>query len=167
MGMKSTFGLPWARRGCSGRERTAWAVLAVGSLLATSAQAHIELLDPPSRYGRRENKSCPCGEGGSNRRCDVEQDGSDPNRSDTVTVLQAGSTITVRFNEFVDHSGRFRVAFDPDGADFYDFNRFILLDVPDPGRQSTNIGERGMWELEVQLPDVSCEEIVALYAPIP
>lgn len=122
--------------------------------VASSASAHIRLLDPAPRYevqGETGIKSCPCGLGGSNRTCNVAADGSDPDRSTRVSRFEAGSTITVRFNEFVNHSGRFRVAFDPDGADVADFNANILNDIPDPNNASNT-----EWEIEVTLPDMTC-----------
>src|SRR4051812_45448662 len=113
------------------------ASLGLATLFAPSAHAHIKLLDPPARYTVADGsdvgiKSCPCGLGGSNRICNVAQDGSDPDRSTNVTRYEAGSTVTLRFEEFVNHAGRFRVAFDPDGADVADFNANILADMPDP-----------------------------------
>ncbi len=126
-------------------------------LSAAPARAHIELMEPAARYGRDQIKSCPCGAGGSNRTCDVEADGSDPNRSDNVTTFEVGSTITVRLVEFIDHGGRYRVAFDPDGADVEDFNANILLDEPDPSNVTSNTDEPDTWEFEVQLPDTPCE----------
>lgn len=134
----------------------------VVALLAEPAGAHIRLLEPQARYDitglETGIKSCPCGMGSSNRICNVAQDGSDPNRAtDRVSVFEAGSTITVRFEEYVDHAGRFRIAFDPDGADVEDFNANILLDVPDPDQVTGNTDEPGVWELEVKLPDVTCD----------
>lgn len=124
-------------------------------LFASTGAAHIELNDPISRYPRSGNKSCPCGEGDSNRRCDVPaEESSDPNRStdpDKITRYEVGSTITVRFDEYIGHAGRFRVAFDEDGADLSDFNNNILMDIPDPRDGS---GER---EIEVTLPDTPCD----------
>jgi hypothetical protein len=121
-----------------------------------AAPAHIRLLEPLPRYEitgiDTGIKSCPCGLGGSNRTCDVEADGSDPSRdAERASTFEAGSTITLRFEEYIDHSGRYRVAFDPDGADVADFNANILLDVEDPS------GGMSDWELEVTLPDTPCE----------
>jgi MYXO-CTERM domain-containing protein len=129
-----------------------WAASAL--FVTTSASAHIELLEPTARYPRSGNKSCPCGEGDSNRRCDVPaEESSDPNRStaEKVTRYEVGSTLTVRFTEYIGHSGRFRVAFDADGADLSDFNDHVLMDVPDP---SDGRGDR---EIVVTLPDAPCE----------
>src|SRR5690554_5132624 len=112
-------------------------LLLVVAFAAGPARVHIRLLEPQARYEitgfETGIKSCLCGMGSSNRLCNVAEDGSDPNRAaDRVTVLEAGSTITLCFEEYVDHAGRFRVAFDPDGADLDDFNAHVLLDVPDP-----------------------------------
>jgi hypothetical protein len=132
---------------------TALALLA----FAAPASAHIRLLEPTPRYAIQGTetgiKSCPCGSGGSNRTCNVTVDGSDPDRStDRVSTFEAGSTITLRFEEFVDHVGSFRVAFDSDGADFGDFNGNILVPlVADPA------GANGtMWEIDVTLPNMTC-----------
>lgn len=142
-------------------------LLPTGLLLAVvfaagPARAHIRLLEPQARYEitgfETGIKSCPCGMGSSNRFCNVAEDGSDPNRAtDRVSVFEAGSTITVRFEEYVDHAGRFRVAFDPDGADLDDFNAHVLLDVPDPDQVTSNTDQQGVWELEVKLPDMTCD----------
>lgn len=124
--------------------------------LASTASAHIQLRDPPARYEvtNFDNgiKSCPCGLGSSNRTCNLAVDSSDPDRSTRVSRFEAGSTITLVFDEFVDHAGRFRVAFDPDGADMADFNANVLEDIPDPA------GTGGQtWEIEVTLPNMTCE----------
>jgi hypothetical protein len=130
---------------------------ALATLVAPSAGAHIELIDPPPRYVLADGsdngiKSCPCGLGGSNRVCNVAADGSDPDRSERVSRFEAGSTITIRFQEFVNHAGRFRVAFDPDGADLADFNSNILEDVQDPSNASGM-----MWEIPITLPNMTCD----------
>jgi hypothetical protein len=124
---------------------------------AQSASAHIQLMDPPPRYelqGQETGiKSCPCGLGSSNRTCNLATDASDPDRSTRVLKAVAGSQITLRFVEFVDHSGTFRVAFDPDGADVADFNNNILVPmVPDP---PNTMGK--MWEIPVTLPNMTCD----------
>jgi hypothetical protein len=130
---------------------------ALATLVAPSASAHIELIDPPPRYVLADGsdngiKSCPCGLGGSNRVCNVAADGSDPDRSERVSRFEAGSTVTIRFQEFVNHGGRFRVAFDPEGADMADFNANILEDVQDPSNASGM-----MWEIPITLPNMTCD----------
>jgi hypothetical protein len=84
--------------------------------IPSNASAHIELLEPLARYeieGLETGiKSCPCGMGGSNRTCNVAADGTDDNRStDRVTTAVAGSMLTLRFEEYIAHSGRYRIAF--------------------------------------------------------
>jgi len=78
------------------------------SLLAASALAHVELDYPPPRAaGQSEGnlKNTPCGQ---------NTDG----RTDRVTVFEPGQTITLTFNEFINHPSYYRVAFDPDGDTF-------------------------------------------------
>jgi chitin binding protein len=137
------------------------ASLAVVPLYASTAQAHIHLLEPIPRYPDQvanENKACPCGVGRSNRICQFEEDYSDPDRSlDRVTAFEAGSTITVRWDEYFAHAGRYRVAFDEDGADLFDFNDHPLIDIPDPRGREGNSGDGSIWELDVTLPDTLCD----------
>ncbi len=133
----------------------------VALALAPDAAAHIRLLDPQPRYDitgfDTGIKSCPCGLGSSNRTCNVAADSSDPDRGMRVTRAEAGSTITLRFEEYVDHTGTYRVAFDDDGADIADFNANILVPmVPDPSGGLGNIGEGAMWEIDVTLPNMTC-----------
>jgi MYXO-CTERM domain-containing protein len=136
--------------------------VALCCLLATSAHAHIELIQPTPRYTLAEsgdNKACPCGLGESNRLCNIPGDRSDPDRAAAgrVTTLDSGSTVTLRFEEYVGHSGRYRVAIDFDGADLDDFNDNILVDIPDPAGSTGNIGQGAFWEIEVPLPNVACD----------
>jgi len=132
------------------------ASLGLATSFASTASAHIRMLEPQPRYDIQGFdtgiKSCPCGLGSSNRTCNLAVDSSDPDRSTRVTRLEAGSTVTLRFEEFVDHAGRFRVAFDPDGADMADFNANILEDISDPA----GTGEQ-VWEIQVTLPNMTCD----------
>jgi hypothetical protein len=138
------------------------AALAAGfQLLSSSAFAHIELQEPLNRYSDAkagDNKSCPCGAGTTNRRCNKPDELSDPDRSeDRVTTFAPGDTITVQFDEYVGHSGRFRIAFDPDGASLDHFNQNILLDEPDPVGNMGNMGQGSKWSFQVKLPDMECD----------
>jgi hypothetical protein len=137
------------------------ASLVVAQLASGDARAHIHLLEPIPRYPDQvanENKACPCGVGRSNRICQFEEDYSDPDRSlDRVTTFEAGSTISVRWDEYFAHSGRYRVAFDEDGADIFDFNDHPLLDIVDPRGREGNTGDGSIWEVDVTLPTTPCE----------
>src|SRR4051794_8606202 len=78
--------------------------LAVAILLASGpAAAHVTLNYPAPRT--LSNKAGPCGAAGSTR-------------GSTVTTFEPGQTITVMFDETVDHPGHFRIAFNADGDAF-------------------------------------------------
>ncbi|MEO8178100.1 MAG: SCE4755 family polysaccharide monooxygenase-like protein [Deltaproteobacteria bacterium] len=136
------------------------------ALMASTAFAHIDLLNPVSRYVVNRpagggSKSCPCGGPANvidpNRVCDVPAEQShDTNRSTKVTPFEAGSKITISLAEYIDHSGRFRVAFDPDGADMTDFNANILLDVPDDATRRGS-ATTPPYTFEITLPMMTCE----------
>jgi uncharacterized protein (TIGR03382 family) len=129
--------------------------------LLSVAYAHEALEEPIPRYdsdGYYANKSCPCGSGLNDQACSVTSENSDPNRSvDHINTYDAGETITVRLHEVIGHSGRWRIAFDPDGADLADFNANILLDEPDPAGNDGNTGNGDEWEWQVTLPDTPCD----------
>ena len=135
-------------------------------LTASTVFAHIDLVSPVSRYvvtrpGGGGSKSCPCGGPenviDSNRICDVPAAQShDTNRSTKVTTFAPGEKIQIQVVEYIDHSGRFRVAFDPDGADMTDFNSNILLDVPDDATKKGGTNN-APYTFEVTLPMMTCE----------
>jgi MYXO-CTERM domain-containing protein len=128
------------------------------AFFSSSAAAHIELVEPLPRYELPANKSCPCGDGDMNRSCNVPaSESTDPNRSTNVTTFEAGSTITVVAEEYIDHAGRMRVAFDPEGADLSDFNDNILMDVADPGEAGLSTTNPRVWEFQVRLPEMTCD----------
>ncbi len=141
--------------------RTAILTVLFLGMLSSTALAHIEMLSPMPRYPRgmdNDNKACPCGVGESNRLCNVEGDRSDPDRNAArVTTLTAGGTVTVRFDEYIAHAGRYRVAIDYDGADLEDFNSNILVDIEDPAGNIGNTGGGSIWEIDVPLPNVNCD----------
>ncbi len=119
------------------------------------------MLEPTPRYTLAEsgdNKACPCGLGNSNRTCGDPNDRSDPDRNaGRVTEVAAGSTIRLRWDEYIGHSGRFRVAIDFDGADLTDFNSNILVDIPDPSGSMGNSGQGSIWEVDVPIPNMTCD----------
>jgi hypothetical protein len=127
-------------------------------LVANVASAHVGIENPPPRYpsdGFSDNKACPCGAGSNNGTCSGAER-SDPNRSTFVTTYTAGQDILVTAHEVVGHAGRWRIAFDPDGADQADFDANILLDVADPPGAEGNVGQGDRWEWTVTLPNVPC-----------
>jgi len=83
--------------------RSAVVVLALG-LTSSTASAHIQLRSPPART--TEQKAGPCGAAGSTR-------------GTNVTTYTPGQTITLEWDETVDHPGHFRVAFDNEGDDAF------------------------------------------------
>lgn len=126
-------------------------------LVASPVRAHLHLVEPAARDGGEELKDAPCGAAGSVR-------------GSTVTTFEAGQTIEIVIDEYIDHPSHYRVAFDVDGHD--DFAdpvcvencetsgpdpvfapgdpTIVLLDfvVDDPAREQT---------LTVTLPDVVCD----------
>lgn len=113
-------------------------------LAPATASAHIALIDPPPRTDMLKQPNC--GLTGSTR-------------SATPTVLAPGETITVRWDETINHTGHYRISFDPDGEDFtiplsYDDttqDTNVLIDeIPDVAGQSA-------YSRDITLPDLECE----------
>jgi hypothetical protein len=140
---------------------------------ANVARAHISLeqAQPPthlSRYGDGELKEGPCGRAGGTR-------------GTNVYTYEPGQTITVNVQEFIPHSGYFRIAFDEDGdddfldpqsidpverqcqtdeprcgeSDFYN-NAAVLPDLDDLEPHGSNTQAK-TWSWDVTLPDVECD----------
>lgn len=122
--------------------------VALSAISPTEARAHLGLSSPSSRYGPETLKTGPCGIAGGSR-------------SSNVTYYEPGATIEVSWDEYVDHPGHYRIAFDEDGDDDFvdpstmfelDSNDAVLLDgITDKGQ-----GERD-YVATVKLPDVSCD----------
>lgn len=110
-------------------------------LLTGTAAAHVTLTSPPPRT--LDNKAGPCGAAGSKR-------------GSKVTRFAPGATITVEWDETVDHPGHYRIAFDNDGDDVFvnpnkpdDNYAFTLMDaIPD------KVG--GHYTQQVTLPTAPC-----------
>ncbi len=151
-------------RATIGRAVVAAAFCASGPFTPGVASAHIELTEPIARYevqGETGIKGCPCGiatgGGNSNRTCNVEMDGSDGNRDEArAFTAVAGSSVVLKFKETVGHTGKYRVAFDPEGADFNDFNANVLVEEDDPNGSMGNVENGNNWEIAVTLPDTPC-----------
>lgn len=123
--------------------------------VSTPVSAHLGLEDPPSRYGRTVLKSGPCGMG-------------DGERSDNVTTFAPGETITVQWDEYVNHPGHFRISFDEDGQD--DFVDPPCLSECDNGNMEIETysndavlldaiedKDGGIYQVDVTLPNVQCD----------
>lgn len=126
------------------------AVITGAIVHAQTARAHLGLVSPPSRYGTTVLKYPPCGMTGGTR-------------STNVTVYEPGQTIEIVWDEYVDHPGHYRIAFDADGDDDFvdpatmmelDSNEAVLLDgIPD---RDVTAGD-SEYRVSVTLPDVECE----------
>ena len=117
-------------------------LLAVGLVAhTTTAYAHIALTFPTPRSA--DQKAGPCGAAGSTR-------------GTKVSTFRPGDTITVEWDETVDHPGHYRIAFDDDGSDaFQNPNR------PDDNFPSTladQITDRGggHYTQQITLPSTPC-----------
>jgi hypothetical protein len=94
------------------------------------------LLDPPPR-DPNQIKIFPCGGAGPTAAGGAQR-----------TVLQAGSTITVEFSEFVQHPGYFRIAFSDNGVDGFDQHVLVpmIADTDD-----------SHYTVQVPLPSTPCD----------
>ncbi len=120
-----------------------------------AAASHAYITSHQTRYGMGEIKDGPCGRAGGGP-------------GEVRYTYGPGETITIEFEEFIDHPGYFRIAFDEDGdddlvdpADFYDYytSDAVLLDnIPDK--------DGGSYVVEVTLPDVECENCTLQLAQI-
>jgi hypothetical protein len=110
--------------------------------LAADASAHIALTSPAPRTA--EQKTGPCGAAGSTR-------------GTKVTRYQPGETITVEWDETVDHPGHYRIAFDDDGND--SFQNPSTPDDNFPQTLADQITDRtggGHYSQQITLPNISC-----------
>lgn len=115
-------------------------------LQVASAHAHIQLTFPLQRY--TDQKLAPCGRGGA--------DG----RGETVNVFAPGQTITVSWDETVNHPGHFRIAFDDDGQDaFYDPPTETTCDTDMPILADCIVDTPGGGpsSFDITLPNIECE----------
>jgi MYXO-CTERM domain-containing protein len=125
--------------------RTSIRLVALASFILPSglAVAHTTLTYPPPRT--LSNKAEPCGASGSVR-------------GDTVSTFKPGETITVTWDETVDHPGHYRIAFDTDGDD--DFPNPNTPDDAFPSVLVDQIPDRsggGLYSQDITFPDVECD----------
>lgn len=120
--------------------------LGVLLVFCATAQAHIAVTSHETRHGKDELKNPPCG-------------AETTERGSLFYTYLPGQTIQIGFDEYIDHPGHYRVAFDADGTDdfvdpasFDDLytNDAVLLD----GIEDREDG--GDYTIDVTLPDVEC-----------
>lgn len=129
------------------RIRTPFAAATMVLLLPASAAAHIALTFPAARYGQDEQKEYPCGMAGN------------PPGANAPTVLQAGDTITVTWDEFIDHDSHYRISIsnagddafiNPTAFDDFDNSPTVVLDnIPDPAGAAAH-------QADIMVPDIPC-----------
>jgi hypothetical protein len=136
-----------------------FAALTAALLAPGPAGAHTVLTAPTPRWTGFEGsalKERPCGWGAAE------------GRSETVTTLYAGDTLTVSWEETIPHPGYFRISFDDDGWDFVDppspratgYSDLVLVDVlypSTPAEAAQRWGEQNLYQTTITLPEVSCE----------
>ncbi len=116
--------------------------LGLASLFVSgTAYAHIAMTTPARRSV--DQKAGPCGQAGSTR-------------GTNVTEFAPGETVTVEWDETVDHPGHYRIAFDDDGNDFTNPNN------PDDNFPATMVEpivdkSGGHYTQSITLPTTPCE----------
>jgi MYXO-CTERM domain-containing protein len=119
-----------------------FALVGIGLLGPAAAHAHIELKSPKPRT--LDQKTGPCGASGSVRGANV-------------TTYRPGETITVEWDETVDHPGHYRIAFDDNGNDSFQIPR--RPDDSFPQTLADQIADRsgsGHYTQQITLPNISC-----------
>lgn len=110
------------------------------------ARAHLELTSPHSRYGADVLKDGPCGDASNGP-------------GGARTTFEPGQTIVVRWTEYIDHPGWFRIAFDDDGDDAF----VDPADARDVWNTSAVLADEiadragGDYTYELTLPDIECD----------
>ena len=122
-------------------------MIVVSGLVGSSALAHITLVFPEPRPGTVSPIGSPCGYN------------PDPGRT-AARMLLPGSTVEVRWTEWINHPGHFRISFDADGQnDFVDpfaYDSFyvapsVLLDnIPD-------VVGATQYSATIVLPNIECD----------
>ena len=129
------------------RALTIASVLGAG-LVASQAAAHIALKSPTARSNDQvQLKVGPCGQ-------------TTNARTGKITVFKPGQTITVTWDETINHPGHYRISFDPNGTNFPNPKSFtdmdggvnVLVDgIPD----KTGVAPIAYTQ-QVTLPNVEC-----------
>jgi len=140
----------------------------VAMTLSAVSLAHVDLSSPnPRAHGETEGdlKSGPCGQTANGR-------------TSNVNVFAPGETITVTFNEYIDHPAYYRIAFDDDGDDGFamrtdgqtvpdaddpeameaalNMDAEILAIVPEVNDTTPGVST-DVRNVDVTLPNITCE----------
>ncbi|MFT5353942.1 MAG: hypothetical protein ACI9KE_001142 [Polyangiales bacterium] len=128
-------------------------------MMPVIASAHVDMLDPPRRYGLTDLKDGPCG---------IPFGAA----GDVVATYEGGSTINIEITEYVEHPGHYRVALDMDGGDDNLGDPICLTNCDDRRSAAPTFEDPadvmvlGNFEdddpaeaqtLTVTLPDIACE----------
>jgi hypothetical protein len=140
----------------------------VSITLSAASFAHVDLSSPnPRAHGETEGnlKSGPCGQ-------------TTNGRTANVNVFAPGETITVTWNEYIDHPAYYRIAFDADGDDGFamrsDGQTNPLADDPEAMEAALNMDAEilaivpedndttpgtstDVRSVDITFPDVACE----------
>jgi uncharacterized protein (TIGR03382 family) len=124
-------------------------LVGVVGLLAPAASAHVQLRAPLQR--ETDQKNGPCGL-------------ADSTRGEDVCEFQPGATITVEWDETVEHPGHFRVSFDDDGdddlvdpADYDDYYASKAVLVDEIADRDVDVDGNPRYSMQVKLPDIECD----------
>lgn len=120
------------------------------ALLPSPARAHVTMTSPRPRYSAEHQKFAPCGMAGGAR-------------TTRVTVFEPGETITVEWDETVDHPSHYRIAFDAEGDDDLDepIERGTDWITPEGvmviADSIADRGGGGHYSSTITLPEIECE----------
>lgn len=129
----------------SAMKRTLPIAVVLMGLQVASAHAHIQLTFPLQRYP--DQKNGPCGR-------------ANDSRGETINVFEPGATITVSWDETINHPGHFRIAFDDDGQDAFQDppnENFCGTEMPILADCIADLAGGGSTSYDVTLPDIECE----------
>lgn len=122
-------------------------VLAAALTATAGASAHTLLVNPPPLIGEDDAKTGPCG-------CTFDGTGLACPEDYPVLEVEAGSEMMVSWDETIDHTGNFRIAFanvTPEAATVADFDDAALQVTVD----DTLAG--GLFSQPFTIPDVPCD----------
>jgi hypothetical protein len=136
------------------------ALAALSALVPAVSHAHSRLLDPVPITNDDGLKSGPCGcyFGDTPEDATEEPNPMKCNNVYPIETYEPGQTITVLFEETINHTGSFRVAFSPKAPEQVtkaDFEAGVLSDEPDANAMSG-----GDITATITLPDVECDPCV-------